>query len=88
VKRLGIYDNLSKADLIKKLTDAHREIHCLNQNVKSTWQQMAGANQKIDELKQLLKHWWWYGKGTGCEGQFLMDNTKQEIGNLVPNGKE
>jgi hypothetical protein len=83
IKRLGIYDNLRRDDLIKKLTDAHREMHCLNQNVKNVWQQMAGANQEIADLKELLRGWWWYGDGTGMTTP-LKDKTKQALGNLVP----
>lgn len=33
-KRLGIYDNLSKEELINKLLTAHREMFCLKEAIK------------------------------------------------------
>jgi hypothetical protein len=33
-KRLGIYDHLSKEELINKLLTAHREMFCLKETIK------------------------------------------------------
>ena len=82
-KRVGIYDHLTKEEVVAKLLIAHREMHCLSETVKSQSEMLEARTMKIDRLKTLLVKWWWYGNGTDCQG-LVVGETKEAIGNMVP----
>ena len=76
-KRIGIYGDLSKEDLIKKIETTHRELHCMSLNSKSCWSMYEIEQQYTKDLKEVLNRWLIYGENTNCESEPLIANTKK-----------
>jgi hypothetical protein len=76
-KRIGIYGDLSKEDLIKKIENTHRELHCISLNSKSAWAMLEIEQKIVRDLKEMLNRWLIYGENTNCESEPLISKTKK-----------